>query len=697
MFSGVYAKRVGLFFILAFAYSIILSFSYSSAATYVCPNHVGSMFKMAVDVANGLTLYGQTYSQYGPVPTWIQALALSIFSHNVIVSAMTTMLFAFATIFLLQLVWSRVLTFPYVAIAIVLQAIIQPDVSLPWPNAYMGCFSAATLLAIISYFEKPLAWKLVVAGLSTAAVILCRQQGVVLFLFVFMCLLFLFKGPHKSFTNRATASFWYFLGTFIPIAVYLMYLQSKHMLVDFYKQTILIIPIAYTSGDLSLINHLKMLLNNFFLADRLFFISLWGIIGLICVCSMVVLLFKRSLEEPKSRVIFLCAGFALVGMLNAYPLPDDFRYAHGMAPATGILIYLLYIAFSNMLAPLRFISVLLVISVMFSPVISYVYKNYHAGIRFLKKGSINGYARVSVPTEIAGTFHTPENVQFYTKLDRLLSQYSKLYPETSLISLGVEPLFATFIHNNKNAHQMPFLWWSKTGTMNDGGENNTINALLYPDYFLKLHAFIAQNKPLLYTYGQHIDGYKPIFENIGGVGFPLYWANQWVVRPIVSIQAPIDRADKFLASTNTTEFFNVPERVVVAKVLGRSSSEIQAEHSLENLFDSRLDTFMSYTSKMPFELELKLQLQKSYTISKITLYPRGGYEKLLPRYITISSSLDGSNWSLITASYSDTINATQHGAVFSFKPKKIKFLRISMNSLENDKDHFVQISQIILD
>lgn len=691
-----FTKNVSLFFALIVSFSIIFPFSHGSAITYVCPNHIGSMFKMAIDVADGLTLYGQTYSQYGPIPTWIQAIALSIFGRNVIVSAMTTMVFALANIFVLQCVWNRILPYSYVVIAIILQAIIQPDISLPWPNAYLAFFSACTLFAIISYLEKSSVKKLFFAGLCTAAGILCRQQGIMVFLFVFICLLFLLNQPHKTIYNKILAAFWYFLGTSLPIATYLLYLQSKHMLVDFYKQTILIIPIAYTSGNLSILDHLKGLINNFFAPDRLFFISLWGIIALICSCYMLILMFKNSLNNPTGRALFLCSGFALIGLLNAYPLPDDFRYALGMAPATGVIIYLLYTTFSIIKAPLRLICVLLVLYILFNPAIVYFNTHYHDSMRLLKKGTLEGYIKINVPSEIAGTYHTVENVQFYTKLDKLLNQYMKLYPNTSFISLGVEPLFLTFVPHNKNAHQMPFLWWSKTGSMHDNGRNNTINALLYPDYFAKLQDFIAHNKPILYTYGQPIKGYKPIFENTGGVGFPLYWANQWIARPIVSIQAPIDRANHFLASTDSTEFFTAPERVIISKILSNASNQVHTIYPIENVFDSRLDSFISYTSNVSFELTLNLQLLKPYLVSKISLYPRGGYEKVLPRYLMISGSLDGTNWHPIIASFTDTINATQTGSVFTFNPEKLHFLKISMKSLDQGKEQCVQIAEIIL-
>ena len=90
----------------------------------------------------------------------------------------------------------------------------------------------------------------------------------------------------------------------MPIAAYLLYLASRHMLVDFYKQTLLIIPVAYTAGDVSLIHHLHTLLTNFFLPDRLFFISQWCCVALICICYMVALLFRCSLEKPQSRGVF---------------------------------------------------------------------------------------------------------------------------------------------------------------------------------------------------------------------------------------------------------------------------------------------------------------------------------------------------------------------------------------------------------
>ena len=785
-------RWLSIFGALAFSYSIIFALSYFDALTYVDPNHIGSMFKMAIDVLEGYTLYGQTYSQYGPVPTYIHAAAIFIFGRNVIVPALVTMVFACATIFLLQRVWSRIIPFPYVVITIVLQAIIQPINSFPWPNGYLAFFAAGTLLAVVSYFEMPQVHKLIIAGLCTAAGVLCRQQGIILFPFVFLCLLFISRSSHQNLRQKAVASFWYFLSSFSPVAIYLLYLQSRHMLIDFYKQTLLIIPVAYTSGNLSLIDHLEKLLANFFLPEKTFFVSLWYIFAVICVCYMVALFLKNSFKDTKSRVLFLCSGFALIGLLNGYPLPDNFRFAHGMAPATGVVVYLLYMAFSKAPQLIRYICVLTIVCLTFSPTIVFIYNIGYSRVAAARHGftgsfefqvgnlyhslsqqgmddnarkqiqvaipvpassqalpdnllsnqsvlkqfisaqygehsdsvqnflnsfqsklssnhplktyksefTQNGCVKLSAPLEIAGTCHSAEDEQFYTKFDKMLKQYKKLYPDTSFISLGVEPLFPTFIQHNKNGHQLPFLWWSKTGTMYDGGEKNTINALLYPDYFEKLHGFIVQNKPLLYTYGQHIDGYKPIFENPGGTGFPVPWANQWGVRPIVSIQAPEDRAEKFLASTNPAEFFTAPKRIVITNVSGKTSAQLQPEYTLNKLFDSRSDTFMSYTSLTPFSLELDLQLQEPSVVSKMTLYPRAGFEKLLPRSVYLSGSIDGVKWETIAINDYQSLyqeGVAQPGSAFSFNPQKIKFLRINTNSSTYENVPYVQIAEIVLD
>ena len=48
-------------------------------------HHDGIMFKPAVDVASGLSLFKETFTQYGALTTYLQAGAIALFGEHLIV------------------------------------------------------------------------------------------------------------------------------------------------------------------------------------------------------------------------------------------------------------------------------------------------------------------------------------------------------------------------------------------------------------------------------------------------------------------------------------------------------------------------------------------------------------------------------------------------------------------------------------
>jgi hypothetical protein len=68
-------------------------------------HHDGVMLKSATDVANGQVLFRDTFTQYGALTTFIQALALKVFGPYLIVIRLTTVLFYSLSIVLLYYIW----------------------------------------------------------------------------------------------------------------------------------------------------------------------------------------------------------------------------------------------------------------------------------------------------------------------------------------------------------------------------------------------------------------------------------------------------------------------------------------------------------------------------------------------------------------------------------------------------------------
>ena len=56
-------------------------------------HHDGILFKPAVDVASGLSLFRETFSQYGALTTYLQAAALKIFGKHLVVIRYESVLF----------------------------------------------------------------------------------------------------------------------------------------------------------------------------------------------------------------------------------------------------------------------------------------------------------------------------------------------------------------------------------------------------------------------------------------------------------------------------------------------------------------------------------------------------------------------------------------------------------------------------
>lgn len=150
------------------------------AAIGLDPHHDGIMLKPALDVADGQVLFRDTFSQYGPLTTFLHALVLRVSPRLLALKIVTVAADAF-TLGVLYLVWRailpRSLAFVSAAIFLLLNPLFDTDWTvLPWSSDMAMLFQAIAWLALVQTLvaTRPVPWAILL-GVAAAAVFWCRQ------------------------------------------------------------------------------------------------------------------------------------------------------------------------------------------------------------------------------------------------------------------------------------------------------------------------------------------------------------------------------------------------------------------------------------------------------------------------------------------------------------------------------------------
>ena len=118
-------------------------------------HHDGTAFKPALDVANGQTLFSDTFTQYGPLTTWIQAVFINLFGPSIYSIKLATVLFYSMSAVILVEIWSMLLSRRLAWISLLIWISLAPFLApnlvfLPWSSVYALFFQ---LLAAFLFFQ----------------------------------------------------------------------------------------------------------------------------------------------------------------------------------------------------------------------------------------------------------------------------------------------------------------------------------------------------------------------------------------------------------------------------------------------------------------------------------------------------------------------------------------------------------------
>lgn len=188
----------------------------------VDPHHDGWMLKTAVDVSRGLTLFSQTYTQYGSLYVYLLALGVRLFGETIVaIQAMTCLAYAACGMLLYAIV--RRFAGRLVAVCCPLTAIGLAAFYFwnfhPWSSVFVLMFSLAACLCLIRFTETVSNGSIALCGVFTACMVWCRQPAIVGMFVVLLFLLGLRLTGFGGGKKLGRALVWFLAGNLLVHAV----------------------------------------------------------------------------------------------------------------------------------------------------------------------------------------------------------------------------------------------------------------------------------------------------------------------------------------------------------------------------------------------------------------------------------------------------------------------------------------------
>ena len=234
---------------LAFASFLITLFVFLPFARIgVDVHHDGIMLKPALDVLSGQVIFRDTFSQYGALTTYLQAMAMALFGPTLLVLKQSTVFsYALASAFLV-LSWRSFLPIGLTALAYLFWLNFAPFydralILLPWSSVYALLFQSMAMFFLIRSLRRENSTGMeFLTGVLAAAALWCRAPvGFFLFWAVVgvYALFGVLNSRHEGPTLRLSTfrKLWQFvLGFTVITGGYIEYLSRAGALQNWYYQ-----------------------------------------------------------------------------------------------------------------------------------------------------------------------------------------------------------------------------------------------------------------------------------------------------------------------------------------------------------------------------------------------------------------------------------------------------------------------------
>jgi hypothetical protein len=496
-------------------------------------HHDGAVFKPSLDVANGMMLYKDTFSQYGPLYILILAGAIKLFGAYVLVIRMVGAFFYGLIGAMLWLVSARLLPRWLANLVCVLWLSVAGYFGaklLPWSSIPALFFQLASLwVFIMGVHSKISPSKLFLAGLLAGLSTLCRQPtGISLLLAETFFLLFYDWNRSYSSLSKwgsmrikyASCVQWPWKGFVVGVLPVFSWIIFNGALNDWYIQNVkfakgfsalfcslsspvYVIKHLFPFGDIGAYQH------GSFLYGLLPILSIAGF-----VWFMVRLFRCKALQEHEQNAfaVILCA---LTSWLQYLPFPDDVYHAYWAAtPMIPVSVYLFWKLLNSQYFQGWFphrawapaLVTLVMIGVFFKTAqfqLEQAWSKLHGGFGEM--------IEIQYPSVVQGMKTTRDVAERYQAIGNSIDQYLEINPGATVISSHPDALWITFTSRAKNFHPLYMNWIKRT---TDWGTKKSLMNEIYPDYQNTFMHYAATQHPLILALdGVGISNYHIFYRN----------------------------------------------------------------------------------------------------------------------------------------------------------------------------------------
>ena len=463
-------------------------------------HHDGILFKPATDVASGLSLFRETFSQYGALTTYLQAIALALFGKELIVIRYQAVLFLSFTGVLLFYTCRRIVPDSVAAFSVILWLAMAPYLTrtfLPWSSIYALFFMVCGVWLLLrgdGLNGRPRAeyWYCFWGGFAFTACFWARQPTGIVFASIFIFFIMSFLNKEYSFAHNAYKSLSYLTGFIICNTFVFAWLLADGSLQDWWKQSIVGAHTfaSETSGSIDI----RTILAHLFPKSRSVSganpIPIWSILPIINLITFLFLIIRLAIKRKQSRVERTLLILTLLGLGSwhqYYPRTSVGQVYWGASPMIGITIAVTYISLRslrlNHIASLSIVLILLIFAFGKDLALRFSYVASTIPIAAAEFPTLKGMWLTNRFPEKNNYERAPEG--YFHELDLLgevLSNLKMIDPTISLLTFTGDAYLPTVL-KNQNGHKIT-VWWRWAIRM-------------YPDHKDKIRTFVRENRPLI--------------------------------------------------------------------------------------------------------------------------------------------------------------------------------------------------------
>ncbi len=459
-------------------FATTLSVTYIFARISADPHHDGIMYKSALDVSRGLILFRDTFTQYGAVPVFIQALSIKILGEHLLSIKITTVI-AYALISIIM--WFINIKFLPKLLAIgafLLWLIMSPYTEttfLAWPSVYCILWQLLAITILYAYIKRPRQLYLFMLGIICAVCMWTKQSvGGVLLITSFINLLLISYFNREKLTTISQKLIVTFLGFGIVTASFFLWLYLNHAFYDWWLQSIIFSKAWIGTG------HTYDLIMAALMVSSRSTISFWAFIPLTSLLIIPKIINKKI--KSKNDLLLLTLVITGIGSWHQYYPVSDIRHTYWASSIMfGTSIYCVYIIYKNVILKNRYrLSI-------YATIFTFIFLfrlDINSKINSLLRTPNQNFVELDQPKMFKGMKLTGSEANFITQLSQDIDRIHNKYPNINLITIGPDSLYLGMVPVSRNAHQMYLDW---------GG----FNRLLYPDFDKKMNQYILLNKPLI--------------------------------------------------------------------------------------------------------------------------------------------------------------------------------------------------------